>query len=199
MATDAELTRLADSASGLRPDWSARSVRAYLAAKHRDRSFGDLAVALAVIATDPTVDTPARLEQHGPWWLATRHVAGRSSVPDVGPGRGVEACARPGHEHEAAHNCRACRAEELADTEPAVPGPVVPAPAGLLPRGRDDRAPASHRDFASTYVLPDVAQPTRCGRCTASFVDTDAGRSAHQTVFGHAPLADAEHAAEAAS
>ena len=115
MATDNELTRLADSANALRPEWAARSVRAYLAAHHRDRAFADLATALAVLATDPTTETPARLGEHGPWWLATRRA---QTVPDVGPGRGTPPCARPGHDHEPSHACRLCRAEALAGDPP---------------------------------------------------------------------------------
>ena len=133
MPTDTELTRLAEAGNALRPDWPARSLRAYLAREHRGRSFADLAVALAMVATDPATSTPARLGEHGPWWAATRHVVGRSEVPQVGPGRDVPRCERPGHEHEAADHCRACRAEELAgELGAASSGRLVRSP-GLRP------------------------------------------------------------------
>lgn len=122
MATQVELERIAGAVAKLRPEWSARAVRTYLEAKHADRAYADLAVALVVVACDPTSQTPARLDTHGPWWLATRVNVGQTT-PDVGPGRGIPACTRPGHEHEAAHACRCCRAEAIAvDDEPE---PVV--------------------------------------------------------------------------
>lgn len=128
MASDNELTRLADMAAALRPEWPARSVRAHLRAHHADRAYADLAVALAALATDPDTKTPARLAEHGHWWLATRFLAGRSEVPEVGPGRHQEPCARPGHEHEPQRTCRLCRAEDLAGTEPTTPAPAIPTP-----------------------------------------------------------------------
>jgi hypothetical protein len=116
-------------AAKLRPEWPARSVRTYLEAKHADRAYADLAVALAVVCTDPTAETPARLEQHGPWWTATRVLAGTGRSPDVGPGRGQPRCGRPGHEHEHAEACRLCRAERLTGTTHEPQAPTVPAPA----------------------------------------------------------------------
>lgn len=134
MLTETQIERLAGMTAKLRPEWTARSVKTYIATKHADRAYRDLAVALAFIATDPTADTPARLEQHGPWWAATRfNVGGFAEVPPVGPGRGVARCQRPGHEHEPQHACRACRAETLAGTQPLTPpGPPVPASVDLL-------------------------------------------------------------------
>ena len=123
MATDNELSRLADMAATLRPEWPARSVRTILARDHRDRAYADLAVALAALATDPATKTPARLAEHGHWWLATRHLAGRSEVVEVGPGRGTPRCDQPGHEHETAHACRACRAEAIARPDHEEPTP----------------------------------------------------------------------------
>lgn len=132
MATDNELTRLAGMCAALRPDWNPRSIRAYLAAKHRDRAFTDLAVALAVLATDPETTTPGRLDEHGPWWIATRALM-TGGVPEVGPGDAPR-CNRPGHEHEAAAACRLCRAEQLTETPPERPAPHVPPPSGWRPR-----------------------------------------------------------------
>jgi hypothetical protein len=48
-----------------------------------ERSNMDAAIAFAVICTDPATATPARLLEHGPWWLAAQSVnapAGRKPV-----------------------------------------------------------------------------------------------------------------------
>jgi hypothetical protein len=116
LLTEVQIERLAGMAAKLRPDWPARSVKTYLATRQAHRPFADLAVALAVIATDPSVDTPARLDQHGRWWVAAWHANGARTdiAPTVGPGRDAERCPEFGHEHEAAHHCRACRADAIA-------------------------------------------------------------------------------------
>jgi hypothetical protein len=117
MATDVELSRLADMTHALRPDWPARSVRTLLERRMRDRAYADLAVALAVIACDPTSETAARVEQPGPWWTATR--ANRPHDATFTPGPGDDpACQQPGHEHERAAACRACAGERLAGDQP---------------------------------------------------------------------------------
>jgi hypothetical protein len=137
MATENELTRLAGMAAALRPDWHPRSVRAVLAGRHRDRAFADLAVALAVICSDPATTTPGRLDEHGPWWTATRALM-TSSTPDVGPA-GRARCTKPGHEHQAAQGCPLCRAENLTDTPAERPAPPVPPPPGWRARVVDLR------------------------------------------------------------
>lgn len=124
MPTDTELTRLADMAHALRPDWHARSVRAWLATNVRTRAYRDVAVALAAIACDSTTTTPARLDESGPWWAAAV-AAGGASTPLPGPGSSKR-CDRPGHEHEPAATCRACRAELVAVD--GVPEPVDEPP-----------------------------------------------------------------------
>lgn len=127
MPSDSELDRLAGMANALRPDWPVRSVRSLLARDHAARGYADLAVALAVIATDPATLTPARLAESGPWWHATIRA---TTVAHVGPGRGTDRCRQPGHEHESAHACRLCRAEQLTETPATQPAPPIPAPAG---------------------------------------------------------------------
>jgi hypothetical protein len=141
MPNDNELARLAAMAAALRPDWNPRSVRHHLAAKHRDKAYADLAVALTVIAVDPTTMTPARLDEFGPWWIATRFNAGRGETPDIGPGRHEPRCQHPGHEHETAALCRLCRAETIAGTAPEAPG-NDPSPAPDLRAIRDRKATA---------------------------------------------------------
>jgi len=126
--TDTEVSRLADGVTGFRPDWPGRSVRAFIAAHLRDRTFADVAVALAVVAADPASETPARVLEPGPWWLATR--ANRPTDATFVPGPGADpACSRPGHEHERQAACRLCRAEQLAAEPAQQPARPVPAPA----------------------------------------------------------------------
>jgi hypothetical protein len=125
--TDTEVSRLADSVTGLRPDWPGRSVRAFIAAHLRDRTFADVAVALAVVAADPASETPARVLEPGPWWLATR--ANRPTDATFVPGPGDDpACRRPGHEHERQASCRLCRAEQLAGDVDAPTFGTAPEP-----------------------------------------------------------------------
>lgn len=119
MPSDTELSRLADMAHALRPDWHPRSVRAFLATSVRTRAYRDVAVALAAIACDSTTTTPGRLDESGPWWAAAV-AAGGTSTPLPGPGSSRR-CDRPGHEHEPASTCRACRAELVAVDGPPEP------------------------------------------------------------------------------
>lgn len=129
--TDVEASRIADAIAAARPDWPARSLRAFVAGNLRDRAFADVLVALAVVAADPASETPARVLEPGPWWTATK--ANRPSDSTWTPGPGSEpACTRPGHEHEIARACRACRAEALAGEQPDQPARPVPAPVDQL-------------------------------------------------------------------
>jgi hypothetical protein len=83
MSTKNELARLAAAVAILRPDWNPRSLQTLLERDHALRPLRDLAVALVWIATDPDTKTPARLSEHGPWWVATSATA---------TGRGGEWC-----------------------------------------------------------------------------------------------------------
>ena len=130
--TETETSRIADAIAAIRPDWPARSLRAFVANKLRDRTYADALVALVVVAADPTTDTPARVLEHGPWWTATR-TNHTTTTFTPGPGRSA-ACQRPGHEHEQANACRACRAEALAGHEHEQPPPALPAPPRPTPR-----------------------------------------------------------------
>src|SRR4051812_6426082 len=117
--TDNDLSRLADMAHALRPQWDPRSVRAWLASNLRNRAAGDVAVALAVVAMRSEIKTPAVMASSGPWWGAPAPRVGGLS-PRVGPEPGEPRCRKPGHEHESARSCRLCRAESLdAGTSPA--------------------------------------------------------------------------------
>ena len=124
--TDVEASRIADAIAALRPDWPARSLRHFVAGKLRGYAFADALVALAVVAADPTSETPARVLEPGPWWTATR--ANRTDTT-YRPGPDGNPCTVPGHEHERSDRCRLCRAEDLAGTETTAPARTVPAPA----------------------------------------------------------------------
>lgn len=113
MATDLELDRVAGAVNALRPDWPVASLRTYLRSRHAGRAYADVAVALVAVAVDPASTTPARVEQPGPWWQATRAVGPGT----YRPGPDGAPCSRDGHEHEPAATCRACRAEYLAGDE----------------------------------------------------------------------------------
>ena len=128
MLTPDQITRLASAANALRPDWAVADVRAYLASRHAHRGYQDVAVALAVAAVDPTATSPARLADEGPWWAATRAVAGwQGQDAGPGPGRGVRVCHQYGHEREPASACKWCRSEDLAGHDHEEPAPLTSA------------------------------------------------------------------------
>lgn len=108
MATPTELARVAALATALRPDWPTRSVLTFLEREHATKAYRDLAVAMAHIACDPTTQTPKRLSESGPWWLATADPTA-TAVPAATDPR----CTVYGHEHYRLP-CRGCRAEALA-------------------------------------------------------------------------------------
>ena len=112
MATEQELNRLAAALNAMRPEWPVRSLVTYLTASHSARAFADLSVAAMWIAVDPRTVTPARLGEHGPWWVAAG-LSTATATPTVGPGTEPR-CETPGHEHERARACRCCRSEALA-------------------------------------------------------------------------------------
>jgi hypothetical protein len=72
--TEVQRQRLAAMGNALRPDWPAGSLITLITQDLKSRSFRDIAIALAVIATDPESKTPGRLKEPGPWWEATRPV-----------------------------------------------------------------------------------------------------------------------------
>lgn len=111
MADKTELDRLASAMNALRPEWPTRSLRTYLD-RHVDRAYADLVIAAAWICADPKTATPARLGEHGPWWVAAG-LSTAKGTPTVGPGSEPR-CETAGHEHELARACRCCRAETLA-------------------------------------------------------------------------------------
>lgn len=70
MLNDNEIQRLAAMGSALRPDWPARSLATFLSKHFAGRAYGDVAVALAWVATRTKTETPRLLLEAGPWWKA---------------------------------------------------------------------------------------------------------------------------------
>ena len=122
--TPAELGRLVAMTTALRPDWPSSSVRTILQRDHGQRAYQDVAVALVVVACDPATRTPARLAEHGPWWLAAQAGSGAGADATPTPPRPGEWC--PEHIGQPAWNCGPCRADELGGTGPSDP-PTIPA------------------------------------------------------------------------
>lgn len=119
-----DLERLAGIAHALRPDWPLKSLMTFLERDHAARPFRDVAVALVVVACDPKSKTPKRMNEHGPWWVAAQ--MGREHTSPLHFPR----CPEPGHTSYAAHNCGACRAEQLAaehDDQPPTPRDTPPS------------------------------------------------------------------------
>jgi hypothetical protein len=112
MADNAEIDRIAAALNALRPEWPIKSLRTLLTRDHANRAYADLAVAAVYCAVDPKTATPARLAEHGPWWVAAAQTIVRGTET---PGPGLEPrCEKDGHEHELARACRCCRAEAIA-------------------------------------------------------------------------------------
>lgn len=116
MATPEQIERVAAAMVAVRPGWSEASLVTYLTRHHAARPWRDLLVAGVIVAADERTQTPALMGQHGPWWLAAQAATGQATQ-DGQLGPQDARCARPGHEHELAHNCRACRSEALAATD----------------------------------------------------------------------------------
>jgi hypothetical protein len=94
-----ERQRLAAMGHTLRPDWPAGSLFALITDQLQNRSYRDIAIALAFIATDPTTRTPGRLKEHGPWWEAARPAATTTQ-------RGNSRCDKCGIFHAPTSPCR---------------------------------------------------------------------------------------------
>lgn len=133
MPTRPEIERIAAMMNALRPDWRPSSLVTFLETHQAHRPYRDLAIAAAVVATDARTQTPQLLNEHGPWWVAAQAATGTTST-------GVVAatdprCDVPGHEYEAARNCRACRSEAIA-ADPTDDPPVL----GITPEQAERNA-----------------------------------------------------------
>jgi len=56
-----EIGRLAEMGAALRPDWSARDLTIFIERQLANRTFGDVAVAMAWVCTRTKTETPDRL------------------------------------------------------------------------------------------------------------------------------------------
>lgn len=113
MPSTTEIARIAAAMNALRPAWRIDSLKSFLATHHEGRAYADLAIAGVWVALDEKTQTPALLNQHGPWWVAAG-LSTTKGTPVVGPGAEPR-CDRDGHEHELARACRCCRAERIAE------------------------------------------------------------------------------------
>ncbi|MGV3564183.1 MAG: hypothetical protein ACO1ON_12975 [Nocardioides sp.] len=120
MPTPSEVDRIAAIMHTLRPDWRTSSLVTFLTTHHGERPYRDLLIAAVVVATDPRTTTPRLLNEHGAWWVAAQVAFSGSQGPTSVPRHTDPRCEVPGHEHELAHNCRACASERLADPDPPV-------------------------------------------------------------------------------
>lgn len=120
MATQDEIQRVAAAMHAVRPDWNPRSIATYLERNHASRAYRDLLIAGVCVAADTRTQTPKLLEQHGAWWVAAQAASGERAEPLRFP-----RCPEPGHTSYPAHNCGACRAEQLGvertNQEPRTP------------------------------------------------------------------------------
>jgi hypothetical protein len=113
MPDNDQINRIAETLNILRPDWPTRSLVTLLTRDHANRPYRDLLIAAVAVAVDERTVTPARLAEHGPWWVAA-YQASRQSTPTVGPG----AEPRCGdHPQELQRHCRCCRSEAIAPKE----------------------------------------------------------------------------------
>ncbi len=94
-----ETERLADMANALRPDWPLKSLTTFIVNELTRRTYREVAIALAWVATDPATDTPKRMLEAGPWWNASRAQAATVSVV-------VTRCGE--HPEHPAARCPAC-------------------------------------------------------------------------------------------
>ena len=108
-----EMEKVAEVMNIIRPDWPARSILTTLQRDHANRPYRDLLIAAVALAADPRTATPARLAEHGPWWVAA-YQAGRQSTPTVGPGREPRC---DDHPQELARACRCCAADRKVPEE----------------------------------------------------------------------------------
>jgi len=78
------IDRIAAAMNALRPDWPVSSVRTIITTRLSERAAVDVAVAMTVVACDPTSKTPARVLEDGIWWKVAQ-TATTSSEADRHP------------------------------------------------------------------------------------------------------------------
>lgn len=124
MATPSEIQRLAAVMHTLRPEWPIGSLITTLN-NHGHRPYFDLTMAAVYVALDQTTRTPALIHQQAPWTFAGRCIQAGGGATTNQPPRPSEACPIDGHGSFLAHNCGACRGEQLGKPrEPEPPSEV---------------------------------------------------------------------------
>lgn len=103
-----ETERLAAMANALRPDWPLKSLTTFIVNELTRRTYREVAIALAWVATDPVTATPKRVLEAGEWWTATRTQSATVSVIATRCGE---------HPHHRALHCPECDQEGSAAPE----------------------------------------------------------------------------------
>jgi len=82
MLTREEGERLASAVSALRPDWPTSSLYTFIG-QRKERPYRDLALELVYVALDPKTETPARIDEDGPWKQLARTVRPAVNLADI--------------------------------------------------------------------------------------------------------------------
>lgn len=77
--TTDQAQKLAALGNTLRPDWKPGALLTFITQELKNRTFREIAIALAYIGTDPEIRTPGVLREPGPWWEAARPIAPAAS------------------------------------------------------------------------------------------------------------------------
>ena len=120
-----ETERLAAMANALRPDWPLKSLTTFIVNELTRRTYREVAIALAWIATDPATDTPKRMLEAGPWWNASRAQAATVSVV-------VTRCGE--HPDHPAARCPACEEANRGEVDHQAGVALVKAALAKAPR-----------------------------------------------------------------
>jgi hypothetical protein len=134
MLDNNEIQRLAGMGNALRPDWPARSLSTFIERNLSARTYADIAVALAWVATRTKTDTPRLLLEAGAWWKAAATEAGH--VPR--PPRKAEECKT--HAGQWANACHGCASDRLAGDRTTPPNLRRPDASNHLARVRAELA-----------------------------------------------------------
>ena len=117
--------RLAAMANALRPDWPVKSLATFIVNELTRRTYREVAIALAWVATDPATDTPKRMLEAGPWWNASRAQAATVSVV-------VTRCGE--HPEHPAARCPACEEANRGEVDHQAGVALVKAALAKAPR-----------------------------------------------------------------
>ena len=120
-----ETERLAAMANALRPDWPVKSLATFIVNELTRRTYREVAIALAWVATDPATDTPKRMLEAGPWWNASRAQAATVSVV-------VTRCGE--HPEHPAARCPACEEANRGEVDHQAGVALVKAALAKAPR-----------------------------------------------------------------